>query len=53
MMILASRRKSYQGLVRELLDFVDDVLDEPGSRKEVEHIHTIPEAALSGQLRGL
>jgi carboxylate-amine ligase len=28
-------------LVRELLDFVDPVLDELGSRKEVEHIHTI------------
>ena len=28
-------------LVRELLDFVDDVLDDLGSRKEVEHIHTI------------
>src|SRR5215831_7078359 len=28
-------------LVLELLDFVDDVLDELGSRKEVEHIHTI------------
>src|SRR5437899_3934462 len=28
-------------LIHELLDFVDDVLDELGSRKEVEHIHTI------------
>jgi carboxylate-amine ligase len=28
-------------LVHELLDFVDDVLDDLGSRKEVEHIHTI------------
>jgi carboxylate-amine ligase len=28
-------------LVLELLDFVDDVLDDLGSRKEVEHIHTI------------
>ncbi len=28
-------------LVHELLDFVDDVLDELGSRKEVEHIHAI------------
>jgi carboxylate-amine ligase len=28
-------------LIRELLDFVDDVLDDLGSRKEVEHIHTI------------
>ena len=28
-------------LIHELLDFVDDVLDELGSRKEIEHIHTI------------
>ena len=28
-------------LVRELLDFVDPVLDDLDSRKEVEHIHTI------------
>src|SRR5438552_3222677 len=28
-------------LIRELLDFVDDVLDDLGSRKEVEHLHTI------------
>lgn len=28
-------------LVLELLEFVDDVLDDLGSRKEVEHIHTI------------
>src|SRR5919202_1878052 len=28
-------------LIRELLEFVDDVLDDLGSRKEVEHIHTI------------
>jgi carboxylate-amine ligase len=28
-------------LIMELLDFVDDVLDDLGSRKEVEHIHTI------------
>jgi carboxylate-amine ligase len=28
-------------LIRELLDFVDDVLDDLGSRHEVEHIHTI------------
>jgi carboxylate-amine ligase len=25
----------------ELLDFVDDVLEELGSRKEVEYVHTI------------
>src|SRR5205085_9984888 len=34
-------------LVRELLDFVDDVLDDHGSRKEVEHIHTILERSTS------
>src|SRR3990172_435531 len=28
-------------LIVELLDFVDDVVDDLGSRKEVEHIHTI------------
>ena len=34
-------------LVRELLDFVDDVLDPLGSRQEVEHIHTILERGTS------
>jgi carboxylate-amine ligase len=40
-------------LVRELLDFVDPVLDNLGSRKEVEHIHTILERRTSAdeQLR--
>ncbi|MBA2503277.1 MAG: carboxylate-amine ligase [Pyrinomonadaceae bacterium] len=28
-------------LIYELLEFVDDVLDDLGSRKEVEHVHTI------------
>jgi carboxylate-amine ligase len=28
-------------LIRELLEFVDDVIDGLGSRKEIEHIHTI------------
>jgi carboxylate-amine ligase len=28
-------------LIYELLDFVDDVVDELGSRKELEYIHTI------------
>jgi carboxylate-amine ligase len=28
-------------LILELLEFVDPVLDDLGSRKEVEHIHTI------------
>ena len=34
-------------LIRELLGFVDDVLDELGSRKEIEHIHTILERGTS------
>ncbi len=40
-------------LVRELLDFVDPVLDDLGSRKEIEHIHTILERGTSAdeQLR--
>lgn len=40
-------------LIRELLDFVDDVLDDLGSRHEVEHIHTILERGTSAdeQLR--
>ncbi|HZI17121.1 MAG TPA: carboxylate-amine ligase [Pyrinomonadaceae bacterium] len=40
-------------LIRELLDFVDDMLDPLGSRKEVEHIHTILERGTSAdeQLR--
>jgi carboxylate-amine ligase len=28
-------------LVLELLEFVDEVVDELGSRKEIEHVHTI------------
>jgi len=40
-------------LIHELLDFVDPVLDELGSRKEVEHIHTILDRGTSAdaQLR--
>ncbi len=34
-------------LILELLEFVDDVLDDLGSRKEVEHIHTILELGTS------
>src|SRR5215207_9311288 len=34
-------------LIRELLEFVDPVLDELESRKEVEHIHTILERGTS------
>jgi carboxylate-amine ligase len=36
-------------LVLELLDFVDDVLDDLGSRKEVEHIHTILQRGTSAE----
>jgi carboxylate-amine ligase len=40
-------------LIRELLEFVDDVIDELGSRKEIDHIHTILERGTSAdeQLR--
>nr|MBA2494600.1 carboxylate-amine ligase [Acidobacteriota bacterium] len=31
----------------ELLEFVDEVVDELGSRKEIEHIHTILERGTS------
>jgi carboxylate-amine ligase len=34
-------------LIRELLDFVDEVVDPLGSRKEIEHIHTILERGTS------
>lgn len=40
-------------LIRELLDFIDDVVDDLGSRSEIEHIHTILERGTSAdeQLR--
>lgn len=34
-------------LIRELLDFVDEVVDDLGSRSEIEHIHTILERGTS------
>ena len=34
-------------LIRELLEFVDDVVDPLGSRSEIEHIHTILERGTS------
>jgi carboxylate-amine ligase len=34
-------------LILELLEFVDDVLDDLGSRKEIEHIHAILERGTS------
>jgi carboxylate-amine ligase len=42
-----------RGLIHELLDFVDDVVDELGSRKEIEYIYTILENGTSAdrQLR--
>ena len=33
----------YHVLAQELLEFIDDVVDELGSRKEIEYIHTILE----------
>src|SRR2546430_12146308 len=36
-------------LIRELLDFVDDVVYDLGSRKEIEHIHTILERRTSAE----
>jgi carboxylate-amine ligase len=40
-------------LIRELLEFIDDVVDPLGSRKEIEHIHTILDRGTSAdaQLR--
>lgn len=40
-------------LIHELLDFIDDVVDELDSRKEIEHIHTIMQRGTSAdeQLR--
>ena len=36
-------------LILELLEFVDDVVDELDSRKEIEHIHTILERRTSAE----
>jgi glutamate---cysteine ligase / carboxylate-amine ligase len=36
-----------QDLVLELLEFVDDVVDDLGSRKEIEHVNTILERGTS------
>ncbi len=40
-------------LIRELLEFVDDVIDDLRSRKEIRHIHTILQRGTSAddQLR--
>lgn len=34
-------------LIRELLEFVDEVVDDLGSRQEIEHLHTILERGTS------
>jgi len=36
-------------LILELLEFIDDVVDELGSRKEIEHIHTILQRRTSAE----
>src|SRR5882724_5541725 len=36
-----------RALILELLEFIDDVVDDLGSRKEIEHIHTILERGTS------
>src|SRR5712691_7105845 len=36
-------------LILELLEFIDDVVDDLGSRKEIEHIHTILERGTSAE----
>ena len=38
-------------LILELLEFVDDVVDELGSRKEINHVHTILERGTSADLQ--
>src|SRR5687767_2511090 len=38
-----------RALVLELLEFVDDVVDSLGSRKEIEHVHTILERGTSAE----
>lgn len=47
------REVPVRDLVRELVEFVDEVVDDLGSRKEIEHIHTILERGTSAdeQLR--
>ena len=38
-------------LILELLEFVDDVIDELGSRKEIDHVHTILQRGTSADLQ--
>ena len=42
-----SREVPVRDLIRELLEFVDDVVDELGSREEIGHIYTILERGTS------
>jgi carboxylate-amine ligase len=42
-----SREVPIRDLVRELLEFVDDVVDDLGSREEISHIYTILERGTS------
>jgi glutamate---cysteine ligase / carboxylate-amine ligase len=42
-----SREVPVRDLIRELLEFVDDVVDELGSRHEISHIYTILERGTS------
>src|SRR4030095_9281494 len=40
-----------RSLILELLEFVDDVVDELGSRKEIDHIHTILQRGTSADMQ--
>jgi carboxylate-amine ligase len=42
-----SREVPVRDLIRELLEFIDDVVDELGSREEIGHIYTILERGTS------
>ena len=53
MLIEENKWRAVRDLIRELLEFVDDVVDDLRSRKEIRHIHTILERGTSAddQLR--
>jgi len=40
-----------RSLILELLEFVDDVVDELGSRKEIDHVHTILQRGTSADMQ--
>jgi carboxylate-amine ligase len=42
-----SREVPVRDLIRELLEFIDDVVDDLGSREEISHIYTIIERGTS------